>query len=105
MRKADLVGRIAGLLVFMAGVGLLGFVFLIAYHWFTTPSATVPTSPNPASSATTVSQLGKSMVVILEKIALLTIMTIAASLVASRGAQLYLASLNVKPPAIAPKDE
>ncbi len=105
MKKADLAGRIIGMAVFMGGVGLLAFVFLTAYHWFTTPSAAIATSPNPTTSASTVSQLGKSVVVMLEKIALLVVMTIAASLVASRGVQLYFASANVKPPPITPKDD
>ncbi|MDH7601388.1 MAG: hypothetical protein QHI38_04495 [Armatimonadota bacterium] len=105
MKKADLAGRITGMAVFMAGIGLLAFVFLIAYHWFKTPSAAIVASPNPNTGASTFSQLGKSVLVILEKMALLVVMTIAASLVASRGVQLYFASGSVKPPSIAPKDE
>lgn len=105
MKKADFTGRLIGIVVFMTGIGLLAFVFLTAYHWFSTPSASISTSPNPSSNVSTVSQLGKSVVVMLEKIALLVVMTIVASLVASRGAQLYFASVNAKPPSIAPKDE
>ncbi|MGC8863705.1 MAG: hypothetical protein ACP5R5_13150 [Armatimonadota bacterium] len=105
MRKGDLVGRVVGIVVFLGGIGLLAFVFATAYSWFSTPSAALPTSASPASTAPATAQLGRSALGILERIALLIVMTIVGSLLAGRGVQLYFASINVKPPAIAPKDD
>jgi hypothetical protein len=105
MRKGDLLGRIIGMVVFLGGIGLLAFVFATAYSWFSTPSAALPTAPAPGSNAPATVQLGKSAFVLLEKIALLIVMTIVGSLLAGRGVQLYFAAVNAKPPSIAPKDE
>jgi len=105
MRKGDLLGRIIGIVVFLGGIGLLSFVFATAYSWFSTPPAALATSPTPGSTAPATAQLGKSAVVMLEKIGLLIVMTIVGSLLAGRGVQLYFASVNAKPPSIAPKDE
>jgi len=105
MRRGDLIGRVIGIVVFLGGIGLLAFVFATAYAWFSTPSAALPTSASPGSSGPATAQLGKSALDILERIGLLVVMTIVGSLLAGRGVQLYFASVNAKPPAIAPKDE
>jgi hypothetical protein len=105
MHKGDLLGRVIGIVVFLAGIGLLSFVFATAYSWFSAPSAALPTAPTPGSTAPATAQLGSSAVNMIEKIALLIVMTIVGSLLAGRGVQLYFASINAKPPAMAPKDD
>lgn len=105
MRKDELVGRFLGIMVFLGGIVLLGVVFLNAYSWFTTPNAGLSV-PTGTSSAGTTSQLGQSAIRMLVKIGLLIVMTIVGSLLAGRGIQLYLASLqHHRPPAMAPKDD
>ena len=105
MQKSDLLGRIIGIVVFLVGVGLLTFVFMTTYWWFSTPSAALPTAPATGSTAPATTQLGRSAVVMLERIALLIVMTIVGSLLSGRGVQLYFASVNAKPPSIAPRDD
>lgn len=105
MRRSDLLGRIIGLVVFLGGIGLLAFIFSAAYGWFTEPSAGLQTAPVTGSSVPATTQLGTSLIRLLVRIGLLLVMTIIGSLLASRGAQLYFAAINTRPPAIAPTDE
>ena len=90
MQRNDLVGRIIGILVFLGGVGLLAFVFSLAYTFFTSSVGGLQGAKAPGG--TVAAQLGQSAVVTLARIALLIVMTIVGSLLASRGIQLYFAA-------------
>jgi len=104
MRKDELLGRFLGIIVFLGGIGLLGFVFVHAYSWFATSGAGLSV-PAGSSSAGTTAQLGQSALRMLVRIGLLIVMTIVGSLLAGRGIQLYFASLHHRSPAMAPKDD
>jgi hypothetical protein len=98
MQKGDVAGRIIGMLVFLAGVAILVFVFVAAYRYF--DSNTIVLKPTvPASAAqTTANRLGESVVLLMARIALLIVMAIAGSQIAGRGIQLYFAAVGFKRP-------
>ena len=87
MRSDETTGRIIALLTFLAGVALLVFVAVVAYSFFTQSTAI----PVPARDTTTptATRLGESAIRIFVQIALLFILTIVGSLLASKGIHLY----------------
>lgn len=91
MRSGDLVGRIVGGILFLAGVGILVFVFVLAYGYFNSPNSGVAFAPANATTPAT-SQLGASAIVMLVRIGLLIVMALVGSLLAGRGMQFYLIS-------------
>lgn len=96
MQKGDLTGRIIGMLVFLAGVAILVFVFIAAYRYFNSNAIILkPTAPVSATQTTT-NRLGESVVLLMGRIALLIVMAIAGSQIASRGIQLYFAAVGFK---------
>lgn len=78
-------GRTVGMAVFALGIAALIFVFIIAYRMFSLPAAQALASPTLTAAG-----LGSATVLILVRIALLFVMTLASALIASRGIQLYL---------------
>ena len=72
------------MLTFVAGVAILAFVFFRAYALFSAPPAGL------AGSAPTAGYLASAGMSLLARIGLLFIMTLAGSLIAGRGVQLYL---------------
>jgi len=104
MRRDDIFARILGIFVFLGGVGLLAFVFYVAYDWFVTPSAGIQMSASKGASAPPATLLGASALQLLIKLALLLIMTIVGSLLAGKGIHIYFASSGRRP-SIAVKDE
>ena len=87
MRKDETTGRIIGLLTFLAGIGLLVFVAVLAYSFFTQTSMV----PLPVRDTTTptATRLGESAIKLFFQIALLIVLTIVGSLLASKGIHLY----------------
>ena len=90
----DWIGKIVGMLVFLAGVALLGLVFYHAFDLFNqTPSAvlglhfTGDPKKDPALAT-----IGSQFAWLLFRVAFLFIMSIAASLIANKGINLYFAS-------------
>jgi len=99
MHRHDIIGRIVGMLVFLAGVGLLVLVFVMAHGYFTSDSpGSHITASGPGVSATT--RLGESALRMIGRVALLVVMAIVASLIAARGIQMYFASAGRARPAI-----
>lgn len=105
MQRDSLFARILGILVFLGGVGLLAFAFVTAYDWFTDPSAGLQVVPGPGSSEPATTSIGTSALRLFIRLALLLIMTIIGSLIASRGVQIYFAASNQKRPPIYPNEE
>ena len=85
----DRGGRVVGMLVFLVGIAILLFVFAIAYKMFISPASTFLAAGGASPNAST---LGVSVIWIFVRIALLFVMVLAASSVASRGIHLYLGS-------------
>lgn len=89
MQRNDLLGKMLGIVTFLGGVFLLVIVFNLAHSYF---SANVVSQHAVGSAQPATSELGKTAVGILAKIGLLIVMTIAGSIIAARGIQLYFAS-------------
>lgn len=85
----DRGGKAVGMLVFLIGVAILLFVFLIAYRMFSSPASVFLATSGAAATKLNASSLVTTIVLIFVKIALLFVMTLAASSVASRGIQIY----------------
>ena len=73
-----------GAVVFLLGIGVLVFVFAVAYRMFTSPVTIGETAKNSAGVTAAVISL-------VARIASLLIMVIVGSLVAGKGVQMYAA--------------
>jgi hypothetical protein len=93
-----MLGRVIGIVVFVGGVGLLAFVFIMALRFFHSPMGALPTGPAHGSTAPATTQLGESALKLLGRIGLLVVMTIVGSMLAGRGVQLYFAATGGKHP-------
>lgn len=92
--RSEVVGVTAGLLIFFAGIGLLVFVFALAFRLFGDPGiltafATSAPAAGAEAAGPPVSGIFATMGA---KIAYLFIMLLAGSLVSSKGIHLYMAS-------------
>ena len=93
--RQDAVGTSFGVIVFLAGIGLLALVFLMAWRMFgdtgvITALATAP--PGGAAAKGGGAGLTGVLVGIAVKLVSLFVMALAGSLTASKGIHLYLAS-------------
>ena len=86
--RGDWVGRLLGIAVFVLGVGVLWIVFREAHQMFTAPL------PSADKSLPRLGQIG---IEVLKKLGLLIVMTLAGSLIANKGVQMYFAALGVAP--------
>lgn len=93
MEKA---GRVVGLLVFLAGVAVLFFVFYIAYVMFMSPVTGFIDTARDASGKINMNNLGGVFISTLIKIFLLCIMTYAGSLIASKGIYFFSGSKDLE---------
>ncbi|GBC95011.1 hypothetical protein HRbin16_00798 [bacterium HR16] len=86
--RSDWIGQILGIAVFLLGVGVLWIVFREAHQMFTAP---LP------SAEKSLPKLGQVGIDILKKLGLLVIMTLAGSLIANKGVQMYFAARGIAP--------
>lgn len=84
----DKGGRVIGMAIFVLGIVVLLIVLVVAFRMFSAPASTFL----PGGGSLTASGLGVTVVWVFVKIALLFVMTLAASMISSRGIQLYLGS-------------
>ncbi len=87
--STNVVGRVIGMIVFLGGIGMLAFVFYLAFAAFNNPNLLVPLdtlkhTPPPSP----VSVYLRPLI----KLILLFAMGYFGSLIASRGAQLFFSS-------------
>ena len=87
--RKDILAQATGLLVFVAGIVVLVFVSVAAYRLFSAPGLALGQRGSGATPVAT--NLSTAALVVLGKVGLLFIMTLAGSLIASRGIQLYFA--------------
>ena len=97
--QKDVIGRIIGMLVFLGGVAALGLVFSIAYKLFNAPPETALglTFKNNPKTDPTAAAIGAQFGVLLFRLAYLFIMSIAGSLIANKGINLYFSALQGSP--------
>lgn len=103
MKSGLLTGRLLGILAFLIGIALLGYVFMTAHSMFTSdkyglnsgsaskPAVTITSKAQPAQNPA-VNQLGNSALSLVFRLSLLLLMTFISSAIATRGINLYLAS-------------
>jgi hypothetical protein len=91
--------RLLGILVFLAGVALIAYVFWSANTLFHQPPPTVPAvaaakaaSGNAAAAPSATVEIGRSLVDYLKQLLTLLVMCIAGSVIASKGVQMYFSA-------------
>lgn len=92
--RSDLIGRVIGMLVFLIGVAALLLVFYTAFDLFKmTPAAALGLkfTGDPKKDPAAIN-IGAMFAWLLFRVAFLFIMSIAGSLIANKGINLYFAS-------------
>ena len=109
MNNGYITGRLLGVIVFLIGIVMLGSVFITARNLFnsdklglsaSSSSQVAVNSANAAQPAQNqaVNELSKAAIKLVFRLALLLLMTIISSAIASRGINLYFASTEqIKP--------
>lgn len=83
---AHIAGRIVGMLVFLAGIAMLVFIFALAYKSFQNPDLILPITDLQRDPPLPASYFYARAVLLL---ILLFVMGFVSSLIAARGAQLF----------------
>ena len=91
--QADLPGRLLALLVFLTGVGMLIFVFVTALHLFQSPVPGLQPLQTPSAPPPAAASIGTALADFARRLLLLMVMTLAGSLIASKGAHLYFGTV------------
>ncbi len=100
--RADLTGRLIALLVFLAGIAILVFVFVTALHLFQSPVPGLEPLQAPGAAPPPAVNIGTSLAAFARQLLLLGVMTLAGSLLANKGAHLYLSTVHAPHPAAPP---
>lgn len=101
LSHADLSCRLVALLVFLLGIGMLVFVFVAALHLFQSPVPGLEPLQTPGAAPPAAASIGISLAGFVRGLLLLGVMTLAGSVLASKGAHLYFSSIH--PHSEAPK--
>lgn len=91
--QADLPGRLLALLVFLVGVGMLVFVFVTALHLFQSPVPGLEPLQKVGAAPPPAANIGTALADFVRRLLLLMVMTLAGSLLASKGAHLYFGTV------------
>lgn len=91
--QADHPGRLLALLVFLVGVGMLVFVFVTALHLFQSPVPGLEPLQTPGAPPPPAVNIGTALADFVRRLLLLMVMTLAGSLLASKGAHLYFGTV------------
>lgn len=91
--QADLTGRLLALLVFLTGVAMLVFVFVTALHLFQSPVPGLEPLQKPGAAPPAAASIGTALADFARRLLLLMVMTLAGSLLASKGAHLYFGTI------------
>jgi hypothetical protein len=94
LSHADLSCRLVALLVFLLGIGMLVFVFVSALHLFQSPVPGLEPLQAPGAAPPAAANIGVSLAGFARELLLLGMMTLAGSLLASKGAHLYFSSIH-----------
>ena len=101
--QADLTGRLLALLVFLVGVGMLVFVFVTALHLFQSPVPGLEPLQKAGAAPPPSANIGTALADFARRLLLLMVMTLAGSILASKGAHLYFGTVYpASEPAAAP---
>lgn len=90
-KSGSISASVLGIVVFLAGVGLLAFTFNLAHTMFSVPVETaLDADKKPTLDPAVISQ---SLIGIVKQVLLLVIMGLMGSLIANRGISLFAGSL------------
>ena len=92
--RTDLTGRLVALLVFLAGIAILVFVFVTALHLFQSPVPGLEPLQTAGAPPPPAVNIGTSLAAFARQLLLLGVMTLAGSLLANKGAHLYLSTVH-----------
>ncbi len=95
--RTDLTGRLVALLVFLAGIAILVFVFVTALHLFQSPVPGLEPLQTSGAPPPPAANIGTSLAAFARQLLLLGVMTLAGSLLANKGAHLYLSTVHIPP--------
>lgn len=98
MARRERIGPALGLLTFLAGVGLMGWTFWLAYRLFGTPPEVA--LGLESGKALDVEATGRAGVGLVLRVVALLLMAFFGAMIATRGIKLYQAS-----PISAPSEE
>ncbi|MBC8104616.1 MAG: hypothetical protein H7Z41_18730 [Cytophagales bacterium] len=94
-----MTARVLGILVFLAGIALLGYVFWSSNLLFSQPPPQVPVasaakaaSGSAAAAPSAALEIGRSLADYLKQLLALLVKCIAGSLIASKGVQMYFSA-------------
>jgi hypothetical protein len=87
--RHDLPGRILAFIVFLLGVALLCIVFAVAWSLYRAPVPGLEMPVKPGASAPPAAGIGIALTAFVRQLLLLAVMTLAGSLIASKGVHLY----------------
>lgn len=90
--RHDLPARVLAFLVFLLGIGLLCLVFGQAWALFHAPVPQLPLPAAPGADPPPAANIGLALADFARKLLLLIVMTVAGSLVAGKGIQLYFSA-------------
>ena len=93
--RTDLSCRLVALLVFLLGIGMLVFVFVSALHLFQSPVPGLEPLQTPGAAPPAAANIGISLAGFARELLLLGVMTLAGSLLASKGVSLYFSSIHM----------
>jgi len=94
----DLFGRLVAVMVLVAGIAALVFVFLTAVHLFESPVPGLGLPVPKGQAPPTGLNIGIAMALLFSKLAILALMILAGSLIASKGIHLYLGAVTAHHP-------
>lgn len=99
-QRGSVSAAVLGIVVFLAGVGLLAFTFNLAYTMFSAPVEHAVGADGKATLD--LAKAGQSLIGVLTRILMLIVMALLGSLIANRGISLFAGS-RVQPKDSTPK--
>jgi hypothetical protein len=89
----DWFGRVVGMLILVAGIALLGFVFNTANTLFHSPIKGFTFLNSQSTSAPPAANIGAAALEFVKQIVFLGLMTVVGSILAGKGIALYLGAI------------
>jgi hypothetical protein len=90
---ADLLGRVIGMLILLAGMGLLAFAFKNAYTLFSQPISGLGFAANKTAATPAPLNIGAAVFDFVRELVLLGFMTTIGSIASGKGIALYLGAV------------
>lgn len=96
--RPDVPGRLLAFIVFLLGIGLLCAVFSLAWSLFQAPVQNLNLPVKPGTATPPAANIGAALTAFVRQLLLLAVMTLAGSVIAGKGIQLYFGTAQANPP-------